>query len=100
MTSVSKTLKKSELKKLEKRFSSWKFAPDYTKATVTLVFKRHVDAVVFIARLAIHAEVLGHHPEILLTAVKVKVTTSTNKSLTALDITLMERIEKILRSGG
>ncbi len=97
---TTKALKKSELKRLQKRFSSWKFAPDDTKATLTLTFKRHVEAVVFIARLAIHAEVLGHHPEVLLTAAKIKLTTSTNKSLSALDAALMERIEKILKKGG
>ncbi len=100
MTNATKPLRKSELRKLEKTFPGWKFAPDHSKATLTLVFKRHVDAVAFIARLAIQAGVLDHHPEILLTAAKVKVTTSSNRSLTALDVTLMGRIEKILRSGG
>ncbi len=93
-----KPLLKRDRAKLEKQFSGWKFATDGTKATLTLSFKRHVDAVVFIARLSVHTEVINHHPDILLTNAKVKVTTTTHdaKALTELDVELMRRTERIL----
>jgi pterin-4a-carbinolamine dehydratase len=100
MTTRQSLLSRTELRKLEKRFSSWKLSSDYSKATLQLTFKRHIDAVVFIARLAIHAEVLSHHPEIHITGTKVKLTTHTEKSLTPKDEALMERIEKLLEKGG
>lgn len=93
-----KPLTKRERTALEKEFTGWKFAEDGAKATVTLCFKKHVDAVVFIARLSVHAEVLHHHPELVLTNAKVKVTTKTHdaKALTQLDVELMRRLERIL----
>lgn len=55
------------------KFPAWKLSKDGTTATRTLVFPRHVDAVVFIARIAIRAEVLGVHPTITLTRARAEV---------------------------
>ncbi len=99
MASLPKSLQKKEQAQLLKRFPGWKIAPDFSKATVTISFKRHVDAIVFIARLGIQAEVHGHHPEVVLTRAKVKLTTTTNKQLTRQDAALMKHVELLIRAG-
>lgn len=91
---------KSEHAKLSKRFPNWKIATDMSKATLTAVFKRHVDAIVFIARLGIYAEVRDHHPEIVLTQAKAKVTLGSQKQLQRSDIDIMKHIDLLLKNGG
>lgn len=99
MATSPKPLQKKEQVQLLKRFPAWKVTPDFTKATLTVTFKRHVDAIVFIARVGIYAEVHAHHPEIVLTRAKVKLTTTTDKHLTAQDVSLMKQIELLIKGG-
>ncbi len=97
-----KPLTKSELQKALKNLPQWKVNPKGTTLTKIVIFKSHVDALVFIARVSVHAQVLDHHPEIVFTHAKVKVilTTDAIKALSKLDIALAERIDSVGKKGG
>lgn len=100
---MPKTLTKTALKKATVQFPDWKLSSDGKQAVLTLVFKKHVEALAFLARITVHAEVLAHHPDVLFTHAKLKITTTTHeaKGLTEKDLALMERIDALLkRSGG
>lgn len=100
MAKLLKPLPKGDFAKVSKACPSWKIAPDMSKATLSVVFKRHVDAIAFLARLAIYSEVHKHHGEVVLTEAKVKVTVSTEKHLTSDDVRLMKHINVLLKNGG
>lgn len=72
--------------------------PKKTKITAVFKFKSHIDALVFIARVTVHAEVMGHHPDITFTyrELKISLTTHEIKALTQKDIKLAKKIEKLL----
>jgi pterin-4a-carbinolamine dehydratase len=89
-------LTKTELVRLTKRFPAWSIDADAKKAVLTLQFKRHVDALVCIARISVHAEVLQHFPEIHFTKARLKITTTSEKKLTTQDVELIKRIEHVI----
>jgi 4a-hydroxytetrahydrobiopterin dehydratase len=95
-------LTKTELNKALSKLSDWKCNPKGTALTRTFAFKTHVDALVFIARVSVHAQVIDHHPQILFTYAHVKITLTTDsiKALSKYDIALAERIDSISRKGG
>lgn len=101
MKKDSVLLKKGERSKLLKKVPLWSLTPKETALVRTFVFTSHVDALVLIARITIHAQVQNHHPEILFTYCKVKVTLTTHdaKGLTLKDIRLAEKIDT-LKIGG
>lgn len=89
-------------KQLKKALSSLELfspTPKNTKLTATFDFKSHVEALVFIARITVHAEVEQHHPDIDFTYKKVKVSLTTHeaKGLTQKDIKLAKKIESLSR---
>lgn len=92
-----KPLTKRDLHKLEANTLGWKLNTAKTKLVKTFPFKGHVDALIFIARLTVHAEILKHHPDIHFTYAKVKITLHTHdvKALTKKDLALLSRIEKL-----
>lgn len=92
-----KLLTKTELKKALKKLDMWSVNPKGTLLARTYNFKTHIDALVFIARVTVHAQVLDHHPDILFTFRKVKLTLTTNevKGLTKKDIELASKIDSI-----
>ncbi|OIP77933.1 MAG: hypothetical protein AUK16_00995 [Parcubacteria group bacterium CG2_30_44_11] len=92
-------LTKTELNRLRKKFPAWNIDAQAKKAVLTLSFKRHVDALVCIARISVHAEVLQHFPEILFTKARLKITTNSNAKLTNLDSELMKRVEHVIKKG-
>ena len=96
-----KILKKGELKKALKTLPNWNLNPKETALVFTATFKDHVDALVFIARATVNAQVLGHHPEIVFTYKKVKVTLTTKdvKGITKKDIELAHRLSAVRKSG-
>ena len=102
MSTKLKPLSKAELKKALAKLPNWKANPKGTVLSQTVTFPSHVDALVFIARVSVHAQVLDHHPEIIFTFAKVKVqlTTDDIKALSKKDIALAERIDTIARKGG
>lgn len=78
-----------------KKHSGWTINAKATQLARTFSFDDHVTALVFIARVTVHAQVLNHHPDITFTyqKVKVKLTTHELNGLTKLDLALLERIE-------
>lgn len=87
-------LKPKVITKELKQLPSWKLSASKTTLMRTFTFNSHIDALTFIARITVHAQVLSHHPDITFTFKKVKVLLSTHeaKGLTALDIELAKRI--------
>lgn len=94
-------LKKTELTKLFKKYTLWTPNTKNTQICKTVTFNKHLDALVFIARVTVHAQVLDHHPDIEFTYKKVKVTLTSHevKGLTKLDFDLAGRIDD-LKIGG
>ena len=88
-------LKEKELNSFLKKYQDWKLNPKKTIIHKIFNFDSHVEALVFIARVTVHAEVLGHHPDIDFSykKVKVKLTTHDLKGLTKKDVELAKRIE-------
>jgi 4a-hydroxytetrahydrobiopterin dehydratase len=102
MATTLKTLTKAQLTKQLKGLSDWTVSTKGTALQQTFTFKDHVAALVFIARLTVHAQVLNHHPEILFTFKKVKVTLTTHecKGITTLDIEFAKRIDSLSKKSG
>lgn len=94
-------LKKTELTKKLKALKEWSLNTKGTFISRTFTFKDHINALVFIARATVHAQVLDHHPDIEFTFKKVKVTLTSHdlKGLTQKDIDLAERIDAITKGG-
>ena len=95
-------LKKGERTKLLKKVPEWTLCAKESAITRTFTFKAHIDALVFIARITVHAQVENHHPEIIFTYSKVKVTFTTHdaKGLTIKDFALAEKIDGLYSGGG
>jgi 4a-hydroxytetrahydrobiopterin dehydratase len=96
---TQKLLKKSVINKALKKLPVWTINPKGTVLSYSHVFKNHIDALVFIARVTVHAQVLDHHPEILFTHKKVKISLSTHevKGLTKKDIELATKISGLVQ---
>lgn len=94
-------LTKKEILKLKKLIPLWTVSKKETEIFRTYTTSTHIDALVLIARITVHAQVLNHHPEILFTYAQVKVTLTTHavKALTKLDIDLATRIDALHTSG-
>lgn len=90
-------LNKREISAVLKKHEGWSVNSKETQFYKTFTFPKYIDALVFIARITVHAEVLQHHPDIEFTYAKVKVKLSTHdlKGLTKVDVALLERIEKL-----
>jgi len=91
-----KLLTKKVLESALKKLPDWKTNPKTTTLYKTFTFDTHVNALTFIARITVFAEVAGHHPDIEFTyaQVKVKLTTHDVKGLTKKDIDLAQKIEQ------
>jgi 4a-hydroxytetrahydrobiopterin dehydratase len=90
-----KALKTKEIEKHLKNFSGWTVNKAETQMSKTFEFKNFVAALAFCAKVAVHAEVLTHHPDIELSYGKVKIKLSTHeiKGLSKLDFELAKRID-------
>ena len=102
MAKKTKLLTIRQLEAQLKKLSYFKVDTAHKKLSATFTFTSHVDALVFIARITVHAEVMQHHPTITLTHQKVKVvlTTELLKGITELDCLLAQKIETIIQKGG
>ena len=80
-----------------KQIPEWSVNSAGTQISRTFVMGSFVSGLAFVAKIAVHAEVLEHHPDIELTysRVKVKLSTHDAKGLTALDFDLAKRIDEI-----
>lgn len=87
---------KNPEKEVEKH-AGWELNKAQTTITKSYTFPSFISALAFVAKVAVHAEVLDHHPDIELSygKVKVKLTTHKTASLTKLDLALAERIDGI-----
>lgn len=94
-------LKKGELKKFLKQCNSWQLNAKETQVYKTFTFENHIDALVFIARVTVHAQVQDHHPDINFGFKKVKVTLTTHevKGVTKKDFELISKIDSIITGG-
>lgn len=94
---MSKLITKRELSTFLKANSEWKADASGKKLSQVRSFSTHVDALVFIARVTVHAQVLDHHPDITFTHKKVKLVLSTHevKGITKKDIELAKRISTV-----
>lgn len=90
-------LTKRELQSLLKKYPAWSVNKKETELSQTFTCKDYISGLVFIARIAVHAEMLNHHPDIEFSYGKVKVKLSTHqlKGLTKVDAALLERVEKL-----
>lgn len=90
-------LTKREIERALKKHVSWSMNTKETMFFKTFTFKTYIEALVFIARISVHAEVLKHHPDIEFSyaKVKVKLTTHELKGITKVDLALLERIETL-----
>lgn len=97
MKKAPKLLTKKELAKVEKNFPEWKIDKKGTRFTRTLEFEKQIDALIFIARTTVNAEILKHHPDITFTYLKVRMVVMSHdlKGLTKTDILLLARINTI-----
>ena len=88
---------KKEVTSFLKSHPTWKADAAFKKLTQIRTFETHVDALVFIARVTVHAQVLNHHPDITFTYRKVKIVLSTHeiKGITKLDIELAKKISTV-----
>lgn len=89
-----KGMTEKEVEKRLKDLSSWKVTKN---AVLTKSFKMptYVSGLAFAAKVAVHAEVMEHHPDLLLTYGEVKVTLTTHDvgGLSKKDFELAKRID-------
>jgi 4a-hydroxytetrahydrobiopterin dehydratase len=98
-----KPLSKSHILKSYKGLDAqWNLTAKDSTLTRVFAFDDHVSALVFIARVTVHAQVLNHHPDILFTYKKVKVTLTTHdvKGLSQKDFELAKALDRIPQKGG
>ena len=90
---------KKDVEKNLKKLSEWKPNAKHTHITKTYSFPNFIAALAFLAKVTVHAEVLEHHPEVLLTYGELKVTLYTKdvKGLTKKDFELAGRIDGLSR---
>lgn len=91
-------IKKLTAKDIEKHIAlldCWTLNARKTEISKLFATTSFISALAFVARITVHAEVLGHHPVIELSHSKVKVRLSTEdvKALTKLDFDLAKKID-------
>lgn len=93
-TSIKKLLEKDIDKRLLK-ISEWNITAKRTELSKTFEFQSFMHGFAFVAKIAVHAEVMGHHPDIELSYGKVKVKLSTHdiKGLSSADFDLAKKID-------
>ncbi len=92
-----KKLTQSDIKKRIEKMSEWEVNAKCSEITRTFRTVSFVAGLSLVARIAVHAEILNHHPVIELHADKVKIKLSTHsvKGLTKLDFELAKRIDSL-----
>ena len=92
-------MKGTDIQKALKKLPAWNANTKQTEIAKTFRFTSFVEGLAFIAKIAVHAEVMGHHPDIEFSYGKVKVRLSTHsvKGLSKLDFELAEKIERVAK---
>lgn len=75
-----KLLSKKEITAFCKNYTDWNVNASGTKLTARYTFDSHIDALTFIMRATIHAQVQNHHPDIIFKYADVKITLSTHEA--------------------
>jgi 4a-hydroxytetrahydrobiopterin dehydratase len=98
MKSTHKKLSEIDIEKKLKNLSTWKVNAKHTELSSMFTFPDFIHGLAFVAKIAVHAEILNHHPTIELSygKVTVHITTYEIKALTNLDFELAKRINKLL----
>lgn len=92
-----KLLSKKDVQKSLKELSDWKLNTKETEISKSYEFSSFITALAFVAKVAVHAEVLGHHPDVELSygKVKLKISTHDAKGLTKIDFELAKSIDSV-----
>lgn len=95
--SKKKPYTQKQVDKALSSLSDWTVNKTGTQLSRTFIFSNFVVALAFCAKIAVHAEVLDHHPDLELSYGKVKVKLSTHdaKGLTKHDFELAKRINEL-----
>lgn len=90
-------LTEKEVLKYMRALSGWKVNAKSTVLTKSFTFPTFIAGLAYMAKIAVHAEVLEHHPTLELSYGTVKVTLTTHdvKGLTKKDFELAERIDNL-----
>ena len=90
-------LKEKDVKKRLEALSAWVPNKKHTQLTKKFEFGSAISALAFMAKILVHAEVVGHHPhfEVSEGDVKVILITKEAKGLTAKDFSLAKRIDNL-----
>ena len=97
---MAKKVRKLKVAQIDKHYaniSEWKMNPKKTVLTKKIEFPSYVAGLAFMAKIAVHAEIMGHHPIIELkeAGITIKLTTDSIKSLSVKDFELAKRIDKL-----
>ncbi len=97
MATTPKKLKQSDIEKKLKKLPEWNVNTKVTEISRTFPLRSFITGLSFIAKIAVHAELMNHHPDIELSygSVKVRISTHDIKGLSNLDFELAEKIDKI-----
>ena len=97
MLGIHKAFSKKDVEKKLRDLSEWKPNAKHTSITRSYNFESFISALAFVAKIAVHAEVMNHHPVIELSYGRVKVTLTTDfaKGLTKNDFELATRIDNL-----
>ncbi len=95
MATSKKVLTTKDIEKKFKAISEWQLNKKQTELSKTFAFDSFLKGLGFVAKIAVHAEIMGHHPDIELSYGKVKVILTTHdvKGLSVLDFDLAKRID-------
>mgnify|MGYP005726587825 CR=1 FL=1 len=90
-------LKMQAIEKELKALSGWEPNKNHTMIAKSFPFPSFISGLAFVAKITVHAEVVGHHPDIELSygKVTVKLTTYDVKALTKKDFEMAERVDGI-----
>lgn len=88
-----------QVEKSLRKLSEWQPNKKSTEITKTFLLPNFVAALAFLAKVTVHAEVMNHHPEVLLSYGKLKITLHTHSAegLTKKDFELASRIDNLSR---
>lgn len=94
---MEKILTKKQLASKLTKFPEWEVNTGTTALSRTICVPNFLSALSLTARIAVHAEILNHHPSIELTysKVKIKITTHDVKGLTQKDFDLADKINHL-----
>ncbi len=97
MSTTPKKLSNTDITKKLLKISGWSVNTKGTELSKIFSVSTFVSGLSLVAKIAVHAEVMGHHPTIELSygKVKVKLTTHDVKGLTRLDFELATRINNL-----